>query len=73
MDVILVVADALRADALATIRPDGQALHLTRRFRSWLRYDRYFTAAPWTLPAVTSMFSGTNAATHEHYSNQTPL
>ncbi len=73
MDVILFVADALRADALHTARADGRELRLVRRFESWIQFPRCFTSAPWTLPASTSLLTAMAATTHRRYGFEVPL
>jgi arylsulfatase A-like enzyme len=64
-NVVLVVVDALRADGLGP--------RIGARTEDWFRYPGYVTSAPWTLPACTSLLTGTSAATHEHFSNRHEL
>lgn len=64
-DVVLVVVDTLRADRLSQTgyeRPTSRALDgLAERST---RFSRAFSPAPWTLPAVTSIFTGLLPARH---------
>ncbi|MBK9387737.1 MAG: sulfatase [Planctomycetes bacterium] len=58
--VILVVADTLRADRLSAYgyaRETSPALR--RRAERGTRFERAFTAAPWTLPALASLLTST--------------
>jgi hypothetical protein len=57
LSVLFVVGDALRDDALA-MRHDGRPTPFTERIESWVRFDRCYTTAPWTLPAVRGLFCG---------------
>jgi arylsulfatase A-like enzyme len=63
----VIVADALRADALDVERSDGSPLRLRRRFASWLWFERCYASAPWTLPSSASLFTGADAARHGHW------
>ena len=73
MNVLVVVADALRRDALDIERADGSPLRLRQRFASWLWFEHYYAAAPWTLPSTTSLLTGADAARHEHLSHDHTL
>ncbi len=71
--VVLVVGDALRHDALLMRDASGTPTALTDRLADWIRFDRCYAAAPWTLPSSTSLFTGTDAFVHEHFSIREPL
>ena len=53
-DILLLTVDTVRADA-------GLVDHLSG---AWRRYDQAISAAPWTLPAVTSLLSGEPVRVH---------
>jgi arylsulfatase A-like enzyme len=58
--VILVVADTLRADRLSAYGyPRETSPALARRAARGTRFERAFTAAPWTLPALASLLTST--------------
>lgn len=58
--VILVVADTLRADRLSAYGyPLETSPALSRRAQRGTRFERAFTAAPWTLPALASLMTST--------------
>lgn len=73
MDIVVIMVDAWRADALDITDASGARLRVARRLDDWIRFDRYCAAAPWTLPACTSLFTGTDSQTHRHYSHQHEL
>src|SRR3954469_17628403 len=67
MNIVVIIADALR---LASVFGDDPAMpRLQRRLRTWDTMSRYFSAAPWTLPACTSLFTGRDASVHGHFSH----
>jgi arylsulfatase len=57
-DVVLFVADTLRADALAAYGGAGSAPRLDALAEQSLVFTRAITPATWTLPAQTSMLTG---------------
>jgi arylsulfatase A-like enzyme len=58
--VILVVADTLRADRLSAYGyPRETSPALARRAQRGTLFERAFTAAPWTLPALASLMTST--------------
>ncbi len=73
LDVLVIVADALRRDALDIERSDGSPLRLRQRFTSWLWFEHYYASAPWTLPSTTSLLTGADAARHRHWSHDHAL
>jgi arylsulfatase A-like enzyme len=73
VDVLLIVADALRRDALDIERSDGSPLRLRQRFTPWLWFENYYASAPWTLPSTTSLLTGADAARHEHWEHEHSL
>lgn len=64
-NVVLLVADALRADSLGP--------RLQERFGSWYRFEQCFSAAPWTLPSCTSVMTGCDTRGHGHFTHQHEL
>src|SRR5262249_15457656 len=42
---------------------------LRERLRTWHTMSQYFSAAPWTLPACTTLFTGRDASVHGHFSH----
>ncbi|HEY1738342.1 MAG TPA: sulfatase-like hydrolase/transferase, partial [Acidimicrobiia bacterium] len=73
LSVLVLVGDALRRDALAMQLPSGGPTALTRRINQsdpgWIHFDRCYAAAPWTLPASTSLLTATDAFVHGHWSH----
>jgi arylsulfatase A-like enzyme len=68
MNVVVFIADALRKDALGgTGGTESDMPLLASRFADWHTFDRCFSAAPWTLPSVTSLLTGQSAAAHGHF------
>jgi hypothetical protein len=67
VNALLFIADALRYDTLfdsASSMP-----RLRKRFATWQPLPWYYSSAPWTLPACTSLLTATEPATHEHFSH----
>jgi membrane-anchored protein YejM (alkaline phosphatase superfamily) len=62
-NVVMVIADALRLDTFEEAMPRLAGDH------TWHSLARYFTAAPWTLPACTSLLTGRDAASHDHFAH----
>ncbi|HEY1741044.1 MAG TPA: sulfatase-like hydrolase/transferase [Acidimicrobiia bacterium] len=74
MSVLVLVGDALRRDALAMQLPAGGPSAFTSRLdHGWIRFDRCYAAAPWTLPASTSLLTATDPLVHEHWSHRHTL
>jgi arylsulfatase A-like enzyme len=67
MDVLVILVDALRADALEIKRADGSPLRLRERFSTWLWFEHCYASAPWTYPAVTSLLTGADAVRHKRW------
>lgn len=65
--VVLLVIDTLRADA---VRPDGA---LAEFARGGVEFRQCVTAAPWTLPAVSSLLTGLLPSQHGAVSAETAL
>jgi len=58
-NVLLVILDATRADACSVYgAAEGTTPHLDRLATSSLLYEQAISAAPWTLPALSSIFTG---------------
>ncbi|WP_435020998.1 sulfatase [Tundrisphaera sp. TA3] len=67
-NVLLIVLDTVRADALSMNRADRDTTpHLARLAERGVRFDRAKSTAPWTLPAHASLFTG--RWPHEHSAN----
>ena len=74
LSVLVLVGDALRRDALAMQLPTGGPTAFTRRLdQGWIRFERCYAAAPWTLPATTSLLTATDPFVHEHWSHRHTL
>ena len=74
LSVLVLVGDALRRDALAMRLPTGGPTAFTRRLdQGWIRLERCYAAAPWTLPASTSLLTATDPFVHEHWSHRHTL
>jgi arylsulfatase A-like enzyme len=67
MNIVVIIADALRLDSVFGDDPAMPRLHA--RLRTWNTMSQYFSAAPWTLPACTSLFTGRDASVHGHFSH----
>jgi arylsulfatase A-like enzyme len=64
-NVLVLLVDALRADRLGLYgSPRDTSPNLDRAARAGLVFERAFTPAPWTLPAVVSLLTGTEPTTH---------
>jgi arylsulfatase A-like enzyme len=64
-DVVLITVGALRADRLPIYGHDGVATpHLSRFAARSVVFDRAYTTAPSTLPAIASVMTGTYPAQH---------
>src|SRR5689334_24928343 len=67
MNIVVIIADALRLDSV--FGDDPAMPRLQARLRTWDTMSQYFSAAPWTLPACTSLFTGRDASVHGHFSH----
>jgi arylsulfatase A-like enzyme len=67
VNIVLTIADALRLDSV--FGDDPAMPRLQARLRTWNTMSQYFSAAPWTLPACTSLFTGRDASVHGHFSH----
>jgi arylsulfatase A-like enzyme len=64
-NVVLIVVDTLRADRLSQFgNPAPTSLALDALASRAHRFDHCFAPAPWTVPSVTSIFSGLLPARH---------
>lgn len=64
-NIILIVMDAVRAENCSLHGYDKQTMRSLERYRDHLAvYDQCVSAATWTLPSSTSLFTGTYASTH---------
>lgn len=68
MNVVVVIADALRRDML-----DGELEpampRLSARFGNWYVFNRCFATAPWTLPSCTTLLTGRASEVHQHFTH----
>jgi len=67
VNIVVIIADALRLDSV--FGTDPAMPRLQARLQTWDTMSQYFSAAPWTLPACTSLFTGRDASVHEHFSH----
>ena len=65
MNIVVIIADALRLDSV--FGDDPAMPRLRERLRTWDTMSQYFSAAPWTLPACTTLFTGRDASVHGHF------
>ena len=73
-NLIVVVVDTLRADRLAEYghdRPTSGAL--SELLGNSIRFDQAFTPAPWTRPAIASLFSGLAPSRHRAQTRRSTL
>lgn len=73
MNVLLIVVDAFRYDAMTMVDGDGAPTRLTERLRDWICFEGYRVAAPWTFPSVTSLMTGVDAIHHKRNLNREAL
>lgn len=58
-NVLLISIDTLRADALGSYgNPHGLTPHIDALARDGVLFEQAITSAPWTLPAMASLFTG---------------
>lgn len=64
--ILLITADSLRADRVDLDAPDVATRWpaLARLAREGARFDNAWTVAPWTAPALVSIFTGLHPTTH---------
>lgn len=62
--VVFVLVDTLRRDRLPSYGGLADAPHLERFGAEHLRFDAASTAAPWTKPAIASLFTGLHPSQH---------
>lgn len=65
-NVVLIVADALRADYLTSYNSDAPAAtpNLDRLTAEGVRFDRHFAQASWTKPSFATMLTGVYPGAH---------
>jgi len=64
--VVLIIIDTLRQDALTFYNPVGAPTpHIDSFARDAVAFDNVFSAASWTLPAVSSIMTGLSPAVHK--------
>jgi arylsulfatase A-like enzyme len=63
--ILLISVDALRADALSPYgQPGNPTPHIDRFARDGVVFESAISPAPWTLPALASVMTGLDPATH---------
>lgn len=74
MNVVVVIADALRRDHVYDGQIDAHWMPRTaERLSSWYQFRDCSAAAPWTLPACTSILTGRGSEVHRHFSHEHEL
>lgn len=63
-DILLIICDTTRSDALDPWNERARTPNIARLCREGRRYARAVSAAPWTLPATASMLSGALPTEH---------
>ena len=63
-NVLLVVSDALRADALSCYGGRAETPNICGLAAGGVLFERAYANAPWTLPSVVAMFTGTYPLQH---------
>ena len=63
-NVLLLVSDALRADALSCYGGQASTPNLCALAAQGVLFERAYANAPWTLPSVVAMFTGTYPLQH---------
>lgn len=66
---LLVTLDTTRGDRVGYAFPDVKTPNLDRLAEQGIRFDRAYTTVPMTLPAHTSMMTGTYASQHSIHEN----
>lgn len=61
-NVVLVVSDTLRADALSCYGGPARTPHLCALAERGTLFENAYSAAPWTLPSAVSLFTGAPAS-----------
>ena len=65
LNVVLIVVDTLRADALGAYNPSiHQTPHIDRLADQGILFEQAYAPAPWTQPSVASLFTGLMPSTH---------
>ena len=74
MNVVVVIADALRRDHLYDGQIDAHWMPRTAaRLSDWYQFQDCSAGAPWTLPACTSILTGRGSDVHRHFSHEHQL
>lgn len=63
-DIVLVTVDALRADRINAPEFAGLAPNIQRFAKGAVRFTHAWSTAPWTIPAMSSIFTGIHPSTH---------
>lgn len=65
LNVVLIVVDTLRSDALGFMNPEVRTTpHLDRLAEQGVVFERAYAPAPWTQPSMASLFTGLMPSTH---------
>lgn len=68
-DLLVIVSDAFRADALDCGREESRTPNLCRLAASGVTFERAYSAAPWTLPSAVAMVTG-NSPSQYHLTGE---
>lgn len=60
-NVLMIVSDALRQDALGCYGGEARTPHLDRLARNGVLFENAFSTSPWTAPSSVSMLTGNHA------------
>ncbi|GAF97351.1 unnamed protein product, partial [marine sediment metagenome] len=72
--VILITVDTLRADCLSCYDPAGPSTpHMDQLAGDAVLFERAYSSAPWTLPAVASVMTGLPASVHQAVGRESQL
>ena len=73
-NVVLVILDTVRADALGCYgNPDNPTPHMDEVASQGVRFDQAISTSGWTVPAVASLFTGTWPTIHGAFGKGTDL
>ncbi len=64
-NVIIIVSDALRADALGCYEGEASTPNLDRLAARGVLFENAFSTSPWTVPSAVGMFAGSYATSYD--------
>lgn len=65
-NILLIVSDALRADALGCYGGKAETPNIDRLAEQGVLFENAYSNAPWTLPSSVALFSGNYPSTYGH-------